>query len=132
MEGLIPFISTSFQAIAFLCFFKSLINFSFSTLFNLDEIITGELPSLSRKAYSKPFGSSLSSRGGSLGDSLFWGSSRSRTLKVCSMATSSSTKWSIFSFISDGSSSSSIRGSLLPKGYFIERSRSMLLLNAPN
>ncbi|KAJ0479466.1 hypothetical protein HanIR_Chr13g0620301 [Helianthus annuus] len=70
--------------------------------------------------------------GGSLRDSLFRGSSRSRTLKVCSMATSSSTKWSTFSLVSGGSSSSSIRGSLLPKGYFIERSRSMLLLNAPN
>ncbi|KAJ0614248.1 hypothetical protein HanRHA438_Chr02g0054641 [Helianthus annuus] len=132
MEGLIPLISTSFQAIAFLCFLRRLINFSFSTLLNLDEIITGNLPSLSRKAYSKPFGSSLSSMGGFLGDSLLRGSSRSRTLKVCSMATSSSTKWSISSLVSGGSSSSSIRGSLLPKGYFIERSRSMLLLNAPN
>ncbi|MFS8026400.1 hypothetical protein Hanom_Chr16g01486301 [Helianthus anomalus] len=132
MEGLIPLISTSFQAIAFLCFLSRLTNFSFSTLLNLDEIITGKLPSLPRKAYSKPLGSSLSSMGGSLEDTLFCGSSRLRTLKVCSMAISSSTKWSSSLVVSGGSASSSIRGSLSPKGYFIERSRSILLLNAPN
>ncbi|MFS7984713.1 hypothetical protein Hanom_Chr11g00989781 [Helianthus anomalus] len=132
MEGLIPLISTSFQAIAFLCFLRRLTNFSFSMLHNLDEIITGNSPSLSRKAYSKPLGSSLSSMGGSLEDTLFCSSLRSRTLKVCFMAISSSTKWSSSLIVSGGSSSSSIRGSLLPKGYFIERSRSMLLLNAPN
>jgi hypothetical protein len=112
MEGLIPFISISLQAMAFLCFLRIIMSFSFSDGDRREEMMTGRVEFSPRKAYSRLCGSSLSSRGGgSSTDGLFGGSfPRLTTWNTNScVSDSSSTEDSLMS--SSDSSDSSGAGS---------------------